>query len=188
MASSTWSSERHWFRELPRYFGPPQWRAATVTEPGQPQWRHPPVHCCPAKLFVWAGIAIKTFGTTKIEEVRIVRRKMQKIKPPILGMVGHLLLSSVSGSSILIDWFDFLFLGYFCQSIPQLDVAICRIKSRFKCHQPIKSTQSLLQLARNYKDITTLLSYDLFPALIRCWWIFRAVLLNRQIVGWQQSK
>jgi hypothetical protein len=57
-----------------------------------------------AKLFVWAGIAIKTFGTKRIEEVRIVRRKMQKIKPPIPGKVGHLFLSSVSGRRILIDF------------------------------------------------------------------------------------
>ena len=61
------------------------------------------------KLFVWAGISIKTFGTTKFEEVRLVCKKMLKILPPVPGKVGHLLLASVSGCLILID---FLFLGY----------------------------------------------------------------------------
>jgi hypothetical protein len=43
---------------------------------------------------------------------------------PIPGKVEHVLLSSVWGCFILIE---FLLLGYFCQSIYRLDVAICSI-------------------------------------------------------------
>ncbi len=85
--------------------------------------------------------------------------------------IGHLLLFSVSDCRILID---FRFLGYFYQSITQLDVAICHTKShqpidstKSLLEQPIDSTQSLLELARKCKDITTILLYDFFPALIQ---------------------
>ena len=87
------------------------------------------------KLFVWAGISIKTFGTKKNWRAGSCKGK-SKVLPPITGNVCHFMLSSVSGCSILID---FLLLGYFCQSMNPLDVAICSIK----CHQQIKN---LIQL------------------------------------------
>ena len=63
------------------------------------------------KLFKWAG-SIKTFGTILFWRVESCTCK---------GMT--FMLSGVSGCRILID---VLLLGYFCQSINQLDVAIRR--------------------------------------------------------------
>ena len=87
------------------------------------------------KLFVWACISIKTFGTKTNGRAGQCKGK-SKVLPPITGNVCRFMLSSVSGCSILID---FLLLGYFCQSMNPLDVAICSIK----CHQQIKN---LIQL------------------------------------------
>ena len=64
-------------------------------------------------------------------------KRMSKVLPPIPGKVWHFMLSSVSGCRILID---VLLLGYFCQSINHLDVAICRIK----CHQQIENSFNLI--------------------------------------------
>ncbi len=72
--------------------------------------------------FVWAGSSFKSFGT--LEEVNQIRQNASQRPNPISGKVGHSLLSNVWGCNILID---FLLLGYFCQSIYQLDVAICSI-------------------------------------------------------------
>jgi hypothetical protein len=63
-------------------------------------------------------------------------KRMSKVLPTTPGKVWHFMLSSVSGFHILID---VLLLGFFCQSIDQLDVAICRIK----CHQQIKNSIQL---------------------------------------------
>jgi hypothetical protein len=52
-------------------------------------------------------------------------KRMSKVLPPIPGKGCHFVLSSVSGCRILID---FLLLGYFCQSINLLDIALCCIK------------------------------------------------------------
>ncbi len=97
------------------------------------------------KLFVWAG-SIKTFGTKKIEGLSVCKR-MSRVRPPIPGKVWHFTsmkhcVSSVSGCRILID---VLLLGYFCQSMNQLDVAICRIK----CHPQIENSIQLNHLAGN---------------------------------------
>ena len=63
------------------------------------------------KLFVWAGISIKTIGK---KNRRVGSCKMKsKVLPPIPGKVYHFMLSSVSGCHIMID---FLLLGYYYQS------------------------------------------------------------------------
>ena len=75
---------------------------------------------------------------------------MSKVLPRIPGKVGHFMQCSVSGCRILIDFF---LLGYFCQSINSLDVAMCSIK----CHQQIEnsqdSTKSFQQLAVNVSKL-----------------------------------
>jgi hypothetical protein len=63
------------------------------------------------KLFVWAGISIKTIGKKK-SKGWIVQDEVQGL-PPIPGKVYHFILSSVSGCHIMID---FLLLGYYYQS------------------------------------------------------------------------
>ncbi len=68
------------------------------------------------------GPAPKTFET--LEEVNQNRQNALQRPSLISGKVGYSLLSSVWGCFILID---FLLLGYFCQSVYQLDVAICSI-------------------------------------------------------------
>jgi len=63
------------------------------------------------KLFVWAGISIKTIGK---KNRRVGSCKMKsKVLHPIPGKVYHSMLPSVSGCHIMID---FLLLGYYYQS------------------------------------------------------------------------
>ncbi len=70
-------------------------------------------------------------------------------------------------------------LGYFCQSINQLDIAICCIK----CHQQIKNQFNLQQIKNQFNLITSTTSrkckktltqflYDVSPPLIQFLWIF----------------
>ena len=63
------------------------------------------------KLFVWAGISIKTIGKKK-SKGWIVQDEVQGL-PPIPGKVYHFILSSDSGCHIMID---FLLFGYYYQS------------------------------------------------------------------------
>jgi hypothetical protein len=60
-------------------------------------------------------------------QAQLATPKLLSLNP---GKVWHFMLSSVSGCPILID---VLLLGYLCQSIDPLDVAICCIK----CHNQI---------------------------------------------------
>jgi hypothetical protein len=74
------------------------------------------------KLLVWAGSAIKTCGTKKNKEV--AREMQAKVSTPITGKTGHVLLSTFLGCCILI----LSILGFSCQFIHPLDVAICSMK------------------------------------------------------------
>ncbi len=80
-----------------------------------------------------------------------VCRMQAKVTHPIPGQVGHVLLSGVWGYSILID---FSILGYFCQFIHPLDIAIFRIKWSRILVNTITSTT-----CRNCKYTTTSLLY-----------------------------
>ncbi len=84
---------------------------------------------------MWAGI--KTFGTIFFEKLNCAR-ECPRFYLPYLESYDILCCQvfSVSGSQILID---ILLLGYFCQSINQLDVTI----SCIKCHQQIKNSIQL---------------------------------------------
>ncbi len=81
---------------------------------------------------MWERFSIKPLAQKKLKrQLGCAKKNAEPSIPP--GKVGHFLLSSVSGSCILID---FLFLGYFYQSIKQLDITICSIK----CHQLIDNS------------------------------------------------
>ncbi len=95
--------------------------------------------CVTTKLFWWASVSIKTLDSldsSKIEEMNSARECSRFYLPTLdsgPGKVWHFMLSSVSGCCILID---VLLLGYLCQSINRLDVAICSIQ----CHEQINNS------------------------------------------------
>ncbi len=89
------------------------------------------------KLFVWAGISIKSNGTICFWRVDCARECPRFY---LLTLERYDILCS-PGFQVVIFLIEVLLLGYFlvCQTINQLDITICSIK----CHQQIKHSIQL---------------------------------------------